>query len=84
MAAKKADRKGEMSASPPRKKTRTATNTPRGARTVEDLTDVMTAQARLRGIAGAASPYAIMTTDSDGVITLFGAGAERMLGYRAE
>ena len=51
--------------------------------TVEDLTGVVTAQERFREIVEAASPYAIMTTDTDGVITAFGAGAEKMLGYSA-
>ncbi|MGA2121297.1 MAG: PAS domain S-box protein [Methanoregula sp.] len=51
--------------------------------TVEDLTDVVTAQERFREIMMAASPFAIMTTDVDGVITAFGAGSEKMLGYTA-
>jgi PAS domain S-box-containing protein len=51
--------------------------------TVEDLTDLVTVQTRFSGLVNADSPYAIMTTDADGIITAFGAGSERMLGYTA-
>ncbi len=37
----------------------------------------------LRNVLDAATELGIIATDTDGVITLFNAGAERMLGYRA-
>ncbi len=43
-----------------------------------------TAQARYRELVDADTPFAIMTTDPDGVITMFSAGSERMLGYRKD
>ncbi|WP_434627700.1 response regulator [Chromobacterium sp. CV08] len=41
-------------------------------------------QARLRGIIDSAVEFAIVATDLRGVITVFNAGAEQMLGYRAD
>ncbi|MGC0153510.1 PAS domain S-box protein [Chromobacterium vaccinii] len=41
-------------------------------------------QARLRGIIDSASAFAIVATDLRGVITVFNAGAEQMLGYQAD
>lgn len=41
------------------------------------------AQVRYRELVDAPSPFAIMTTDPEGVITMFGAGSERLLGYPA-
>ncbi len=51
--------------------------------TVEDHTDILAAQARFSGLVNADSPYAILTTDPDGIVTAFGAGSEKMLGYTA-
>ena len=42
------------------------------------------AQAQLRAIIDAASEFSIISTDLDGEIRVFSAGAERLLGYRAE
>lgn len=39
---------------------------------------------RLRGVLAAASEFAVIAVDRDGRITLFNAGAEKMLGYAAE
>ncbi|QEH32147.1 Autoinducer 2 sensor kinase/phosphatase LuxQ [Aquisphaera giovannonii] len=39
--------------------------------------------ARLRAVLDASGQVSIIATDSDGVITVFNAGAERMLGYEA-
>ncbi|HVL01537.1 MAG TPA: PAS domain S-box protein, partial [Dongiaceae bacterium] len=41
------------------------------------------ARAQLQGVISAASEFAIIATDTHGVITLFSVGAERMLGYHA-
>ncbi|WP_052942108.1 PAS domain S-box protein [Chromobacterium violaceum] len=41
-------------------------------------------QARLQGIIDSASDFAIIATDLRGEISIFSAGAERMLGYRAD
>jgi PAS domain S-box-containing protein len=38
----------------------------------------------LRGVLQAATDFSIIATDPDGLITVFNAGAERLLGYRAE
>jgi PAS domain S-box-containing protein len=57
------------------------------ARTVElaranrELTETKT---RLQGILDAATQVSIIATDTQGVITFFGAGAERMLQFRAD
>jgi PAS domain S-box-containing protein len=50
--------------------------------TIEDSTDLVHAKEQFRELMAAASSYGIITTDRDGVITSFSAGAERMLGYR--
>ncbi len=42
------------------------------------------AHARLRGVLDSATQISIMATDVEGRITVFSAGAERLLGYRAE
>ncbi|WP_413208329.1 PAS domain S-box protein [Rhodospirillum sp. A1_3_36] len=56
-----------------------------------DVTDQKNVEAELRqtrdllqGVLKAASEFAIIATDPEGVITLFNTGAERMLGYKAE
>lgn len=41
------------------------------------------AQAKLASVIEAASEFAIIATDMNGIITLFSKGAERMLGYQA-
>ncbi|MES2041281.1 MAG: response regulator [Pseudomonadota bacterium] len=41
------------------------------------------AQAKLTSVIEAASEFAIIATDMNGIITLFSKGAERMLGYQA-
>ncbi|NPU90593.1 MAG: PAS domain S-box protein [Gammaproteobacteria bacterium] len=41
------------------------------------------ARAQLQGVISAASEFAIIATDTQGIITLFSVGAERMLGYQA-
>ncbi len=41
-------------------------------------------QARLQGVLDAATEYAIIACDPDGIITVFNSGAERMLGYTTE
>jgi len=38
----------------------------------------------LNGVLAGASPYAVVATDPDGIISHFNKGAEQMLGYRAE
>ena len=38
----------------------------------------------LRGVLQAATDFSIIATEPDGLITVFNAGAERLLGYRAE
>ena len=50
--------------------------------TAENITDLVHAKAQSWELMAAASAYGIITTDRDGVITAFSAGAERMLGYR--
>ena len=84
MAAKKAERKVERKSAPDAKKIRPAEDAKRDAGTGAHPVSDQAEEVRLREIIEAASPYAIMTTDPDGVITLFSAGAENMLGYRAE
>ncbi|MES2739384.1 MAG: response regulator [Pseudomonadota bacterium] len=44
----------------------------------------LAAQAMVEGIIRAASEFSIISTQNDGTITLFSAGAERMLGYGAD
>ncbi len=44
----------------------------------------LAAQAMVEGIIRSASEFSIIATENDGTIRLFSAGAERMLGYRAE
>ncbi|MBB3212209.1 PAS domain S-box-containing protein [Herbaspirillum sp. Sphag1AN] len=58
---------------------------------VTDITSLRTAQesernaqAQLQGIIDAASEFSIIAADLDGIIRVFSAGAERMLGYRAD
>ncbi|AXE32008.1 hypothetical protein DK842_20180 [Chromobacterium phragmitis] len=46
--------------------------------------DRQEAQARLQGIIDSASDFAIIATNLRGEISIFSAGAERMLGYRAD
>ena len=41
------------------------------------------ARAQLQGVISAASEFSIIATDTQGIITLFSVGAERMLGYQA-
>jgi two-component system sensor histidine kinase/response regulator len=48
------------------------------------LAEVRAARDRLSGVLSAATGNAIVATDALGTITLFNAGAERMLGYRAD
>lgn len=57
----------------------------------KDITERIEAQARvenarraLQAVLDAASEVAIIATDTDGLITMFNRGAEKMLGYRAE
>ena len=59
--------------------------------TQQDITAIKTAELELRRVAGllagvlrAATELSIIATDPQGTITLFNAGAEQMLGYRAE
>ena len=53
----------------------------RGIKTEDELAD---ANARLRSVLDAASQVSIIATDLGGTITLFNAGAEKLLGYAAE
>lgn len=46
--------------------------------------DMHQALGRLNSVLNAATQVAIIATDVDGIITIFNAGAERMLGYRAD
>jgi two-component system sensor histidine kinase/response regulator len=48
------------------------------------LEQVRASRDRLSGVLAAATGNAIVATDREGKITVFNAGAERMLGYRAE
>ncbi len=49
-----------------------------------ELADLREANSRLRALLDASTLNAIVATDPDGLITVFNAGAERMLGYTAE
>ena len=53
-------------------------------RVVERTAELGNAKAKLQAVMDAATHSSIIATDPDGVITLFNAGAERMLGYSAE
>jgi PAS domain S-box-containing protein len=46
--------------------------------------EIREANERFRTVLRAATAYAIICTDTEGSITVFNEGAERMLGYRAE
>lgn len=46
--------------------------------------DVMRISHQLQDMVAAASEVAIIATDTDGTVTLFNTGAERMLGYQAD
>jgi PAS domain S-box-containing protein len=47
-------------------------------------TELRTAHLMLESVLDAATGVAVISTDLDGTITVFNAGAERMLGYRAQ
>jgi diguanylate cyclase (GGDEF)-like protein/PAS domain S-box-containing protein len=53
-------------------------------RVVERTTELSGAREKLQAVLDAATQISIVTTDSQGLITVFNSGAERMLGYRAE
>ncbi|HSY48201.1 MAG TPA: PAS domain S-box protein [Thermoanaerobaculia bacterium] len=53
-------------------------------RVIERTAELGTAKAKLQAVMDAATHSSIIATDPEGTITLFNAGAERMLGYRAE
>lgn len=56
-------------------------------RALEDLctsTEAGRTRARLSGVLRAASRISIISTDTEGLIRVFNAGAEQMLGYRAD
>ncbi|MFN3304455.1 MAG: CHASE domain-containing protein [Roseateles sp.] len=75
---------------------RVMTRTPDGraewlSGTLLDISEMRAAQQErerfaslLRGVLQAATDFSIIATDPDGLITVFNAGAERLLGYRAE
>jgi signal transduction histidine kinase/HPt (histidine-containing phosphotransfer) domain-containing protein len=50
----------------------------------ERTRELSASQARLHAVLAAATEHAIVSSDPDGIITVFNAGAERMLGYTAE
>ena len=50
----------------------------------ERTTELSAARGKLQAVLDAATQISIVATDSQGLITLFNSGAERMLGYRAE
>ncbi|MGB7787608.1 PAS domain S-box protein [Methanoregula sp.] len=52
--------------------------------TVEDITDLVQAKSQFWELMAAATSYGIITTDKEGVITAFNAGAEGMLGYQSD
>ncbi|GIJ52498.1 ATP-binding protein [Virgisporangium aurantiacum] len=52
--------------------------------TAVDVTDQREAELTLAHVLAAATDNAIIATGTDGVVTVFNAGAERMLGYDAE
>jgi PAS domain-containing protein len=53
-------------------------------RVVERMTELTDAKGRLQAVLDAATQVSIIATDTEGLITVFNSGAERMLGYRAE
>jgi PAS domain S-box-containing protein len=53
-------------------------------RVAERTAELGTATSKLQAVMDAATHSSLIATDRDGVITLFNAGAERMLGYSAE
>ncbi len=53
-------------------------------RVMERTAELGTAKAKLQAVMDAATHSSIIATDPQGTITLFNAGAERMLGYRAD
>jgi PAS domain S-box-containing protein len=53
-------------------------------RVAERTTELARAKGELQAVLDAATHFAIIATDSSGIITLFNAGAEQMLGYKAE
>jgi PAS domain S-box-containing protein len=53
-------------------------------RVVERTTELTDAKGRLQAVLDAATQVSIIATDTEGLITVFNSGAERMLGYRAE
>jgi len=53
-------------------------------RVVERTMELADAQRKLQAVLDAATQVSIIATDTEGLITVFNSGAERMLGYRAE
>jgi PAS domain S-box-containing protein len=53
-------------------------------RVVERTMELTDAQRKLQAVLDAATQVSIIATDTEGLITVFNSGAERMLGYRAE
>jgi PAS domain S-box-containing protein len=53
-------------------------------RVVERTTELTDAKGRLQAVLDAATQVSIIATDTEGLITVFNSGAERMLGYRTE
>ena len=50
---------------------------------VADETEIRETNELLASVLGAATEMSLIATDSDGLISVFNAGAERMLGYKA-
>src|SRR5579863_9139148 len=55
-----------------------------GLRPSQELAELREANARLMALLNASKANSIIATGSDGLITLFNSGAERMLGYSAD
>jgi PAS domain S-box-containing protein len=53
-------------------------------RVVERTMELADAQRKLQAVLDAATQVSIIATDTEGLITVFNSGAERMLGHRAE